>query len=125
MIKVAFLNNWGEPYNDLLDRYSKQTPGNSGIWKNLQGTLEITKADIFVVLEGAQEDTTFDKERSIFVKREPDYIKPGFPDDYKNVIDWEASEKGNPHLKNAIGSFEYHSHSGKVSVEPFGSHSFD
>ncbi len=94
MIKIAFFNNWGEPLNDLLDRYSKQTPGNLGIWKNLQGTSEINKADIFVVLEGKPEGVTLDKKRTIFVKREPNYIKPEFPLEYKNIIHWEKAHCG-------------------------------
>jgi len=47
MIKIIFLNNWGEPCNNLLQRYSKQTPNNKGIWKNLIGVTNIKDADFY------------------------------------------------------------------------------
>ena len=36
MKKVIFYGFWGETTTDMLKRYSIQTPGNSGIWEDIQ-----------------------------------------------------------------------------------------
>ena len=45
MKKIIFLCNWGETPEQLLKRYSSQTPGQSGKWGNVIGVIEaLTKA---------------------------------------------------------------------------------
>jgi len=85
MFKIIFLNNWGEPYDKLLQRYSKQTPNNKGIWKNLRGVTNIKDADFYVVLGGYNKQLPQDK--TIFIKREPGFISKS-KQSYKYNIDW-------------------------------------
>lgn len=89
-----FINNWGESPEELLARYAKQTPGNTGKWKNIIGTTDPTSADIFIVLGGYPENQKTDEERSIFIKREPDYIEATRTREFKNHIDWDNTHCG-------------------------------
>jgi hypothetical protein len=91
MKKVIFLNNWGESNSDLLKRYSKQTPGNSGKWGDIEGTSNFDEADYYIVLDGHPKMLSQDK--TIFVKREPDYISSR-RQNYKHMIDWKDTNCG-------------------------------
>ena len=91
MKKIIFLNSWGESPNQILYRYSKQTPQNKGIWKNLKGVSNINEADYYIVLEGYNGNLPLDK--TIFIKREPDFIRKHNPK-YKHVIDWNYTNCG-------------------------------
>jgi len=78
--KVVFLNNWGESSQNLLKRYSIQTPLNSGKWKNIVGIDSIEKADYYVVMDGVREQVLnkLNWEKIIYLQREPKNIKPPF-----------------------------------------------
>jgi len=78
--KVVFLNNWGESSQNLLKRYSIQTPLNSGKWKNIVGVDSIEKADYYVVMDGVGEQVLnkLNWEKIIYLQREPKNIKPPF-----------------------------------------------
>ena len=91
MKNIIFLNNWGEPPDKLLQRYSKQTPNNKGIWKNLKGVTNIKDADFYVVLGGYNKKLPQDK--TIFIKREPDFISTN-KQSYKYNIDWNDRHCG-------------------------------
>ncbi len=91
MKKIIFLNNWGEKNDDLLKRYSKQTPHNLGQWGNIVGTTNINEADYYVVLDGYNKPLPQDK--TIFVKREPNFINPRKPN-YLYTIDWDETNCG-------------------------------
>lgn len=91
MIKVFFINNWGEP-DTTLKRYSKQTPNNLGIWDNLVGVSDINEADYFIALETVNTNTPIDK--TIFIKREPDYIRRLGQLNFKHVIDFNKTNGG-------------------------------
>jgi hypothetical protein len=96
MIKVYFSNFWGESSNDLLHRYSKQTPGCLGIWKNIIGTNNIKEADYCILLENDSFSENFDKSKIIYVKREPFFIKNNRIEyiPYKNIIHWDEQHCG-------------------------------
>ena len=76
MTRIYFHNSWNEKPSDLLARYSRQTPGCSGIWKNIEGVDDPSKANVIIVLGGQRgfKDVFRDKE-IIFVTREPDFIE--------------------------------------------------
>lgn len=92
MIKIHFINNWGESTEDILIRYSKQTPKSKGVWDNLIGVADISDADYFIVLEGSNINTPIDK--TIYIKREPDFIKPLTNNKYKHIIDFRETNGG-------------------------------
>jgi hypothetical protein len=75
MKKVFFLNSWGENHYSLLDRYKKQTPKSAGVWKDIIGVSDIRKADYCIILGGNRTRINFDPEKTIYVKREPDFIE--------------------------------------------------
>ncbi|MDB4458983.1 glycosyltransferase family 10 [bacterium] len=89
-----FLCNWGESSESILRRYSKQTPGCTGIWKNLTGTSDENEADAFIVLEGLEEGMNVNFDRTLFVKREPDFIKIHDTRQFKHTLDWSNSNCG-------------------------------
>ena len=91
MKKIIFLSNWGEDNNDLLKRYSKQTPCNSGHWKTIKGVTNINEADYYIVLGGY--NTSLPQHKTIFIKREPNYIDSR-KSKYIHSIDWENSHCG-------------------------------
>ena len=90
-IKIIFLNNWGESNRDLLKRYSKQTPGCSGKWGNIEGTSNFSEADFYIILDGYSEMLPGD--RTIFIKREPDFINKRMPV-YKHKVHWDDTNCG-------------------------------
>lgn len=92
MVKIYFVNNWGEAPKDLLTRYTKQTPNSKGIWKDIVGVDDMNEADYFIVLEGANVETPIDK--TIYIKREPDFIIPLSNNKYKHIIDFRETNGG-------------------------------
>ena len=91
MKNIIFLCNWGESSLELLNRYSRQTPNESGIWKNLRGVANIEDANNYIVLEGYGGELPLD--RTIYVKREPKFIRD-FQAPYKHIIDWNDTNCG-------------------------------
>ena len=92
MKKVFFINNWGENNGSLLTRYSKQTPNNNGAWKDLVGTSNMGEADYFIALEAPRTNTPIEK--TIFIKREPNYIRPYNNLPYKHMVDYSSTNTG-------------------------------
>jgi hypothetical protein len=79
MRKVIFVGDWGESSQDILNRYSRQTPSNSGIWEDVQGVSNIEEADYCILMNGTTSDTSeLDWSRVIYFQREPHFIKPLF-----------------------------------------------
>jgi len=80
MKNIVFLNDWGEGSKDVLARYSKQTPSNSGIWGSIRGVDRMEEADYYVVFDGFEEylSTRIDWSRVLYFQREPTFIKPLF-----------------------------------------------
>jgi FkbM family methyltransferase len=78
MKKVYFTNNWGESPENLLKRYSLQTPNSSGKWNSLEGILSIDDADYVIVLDEMSPSIKelAKEKKTIFVQREPKEIKP-------------------------------------------------
>ena len=91
MKKIIFLNSWGESNVDLLRRYSKQTPNNSGQWKGIEAVTSFNKADYYIILEGYAKNLP--QEKTIFVKREPNFIRR-YNTNYKHIIDWNETNCG-------------------------------
>tara|TARA_Y100001970_G_C14246597_1_gene868710 strand:- start:2836 stop:3720 length:885 start_codon:yes stop_codon:yes gene_type:complete len=80
MKKVIFIGNWGESPTDMLKRYSNQTPGNSGIWEDIQGVDNPMEADYCVVMDGVDDELLprLDWSKVIYFQREPDTVKPHY-----------------------------------------------
>lgn len=92
MKKVFFTcqGQWEQSPTELLQRFSRQTPGGTGMWKSLQGTASAKEADYFIVLEG-EGGPPLPQEKTIYVKREPNFIKPLDRHlNYKHTITHEA-----------------------------------
>lgn len=117
MKKIFFINNWGEDNNVLLARYSKQTPNNNGVWEDLVGTTNINEADYFIALEVPRTNTPPDK--TIFIKREPDFIRPYNNLPYKHIIDYKTTNTGVTYWLNKtydeLLNLEYPNKSKKIS----------
>jgi len=79
MTNIMFLNSWGEADQRLLNRYGRQTPGETGIWKDLHGTANAAQADYFVILEGMPTGFDFAKKPCLYLKREPLFVEPYRP----------------------------------------------
>lgn len=92
MIKIYFTGNWGESSTNMLKRYAKQTPKCLGKWDNLVGVDNPNIADFFIVLEGSNLNLPLD--RTIYIKREPDFIQPFNANHYKHVINFETQNGG-------------------------------
>jgi hypothetical protein len=95
MIKIMYICNWGESPEDLLLRYSKQTPESSNIWKNIQGTTNPDEVDYFIVLDGIGNiDFSVDPDKVIFIKREAEYIEKYQRPNYKHVRNYDNGAYG-------------------------------
>lgn len=77
MKKVAFVGGWGESSGAMLRRYAMQTPGNSGIWQDVQGVESIADADFIVVMDRTPPDMDIANlpwEKVIYFEREPHQV---------------------------------------------------
>ena len=62
--------------NELLERAKRQTPGNSGVWKGMEGTSDISEADYYVIMEAT--DTPIpDPTKAYYFSREPRGVGTG------------------------------------------------
>jgi hypothetical protein len=93
MNKVFFISSWNERSDSLLHRYSKQTPGLSGAWKDIVGVSNINDADYCIVLGGRETNYNFDPDKTIYIKREPDFIEPA-PVGFRHTILWKDTHCG-------------------------------
>lgn len=94
MRKVIFYCNWGESPAEILERYRKQTPGCSAVWKDIQGIDNPRQADVFIVLQGLLPGDEVDVERSILIDREPDFIEKPKPHPFRHSIKWSEGHCG-------------------------------
>ena len=62
--------------NELLERAKRQTPGNSGVWKDMSGTNDINEADYYIVME-ATDMPTPDPSKTYYFSREPRGVGTG------------------------------------------------
>lgn len=95
MIKIMFICNWGESPEELLSRYSKQTPENSNVWKTIEGTTNHKEVDYFIVLDGIKGvNFDIDPNKVIFIKREAEFIEKYSRPDYKHVRNYDNGSYG-------------------------------
>ena len=82
MNKVMFHCDWGSSSADLLNTYKLHTQNESGIWKNVQGTSDMSEADYHVVMDGGVPDVPLSKVL-YFQREEPEIKEPklDWPDD--------------------------------------------
>jgi hypothetical protein len=75
-IKIMFLNSWGESHEDILKRYSRQTPGCSCVWENIIGVSNVDEADFYIMLQNDVNDyPQIPEDKKIYIQREPSYIQ--------------------------------------------------
>ena len=58
-MKIYFSNNWGESDSMLTLRMKTTTLNNSGIWKNISCTSNLSEADYVVCLGGLNKRLNF------------------------------------------------------------------
>ena len=124
MTKIAFVGNWGQSPKELLKRYSKQTPGNSGVWHDIIGVPSIADADYNVIME--ESNLELSQENTISIKREPRYISSHVPN-YKHVISWDDTNCGSTWWINKsydeLKAMKYPTKSNKISCVASSRHS--
>jgi len=77
MIKLFFINNWGQTLESHIEDIKYATPNHSGIWKEtLTYTLDLTETDYCVILEDipSQYKGRIDYRRTIYIQLEPPWI---------------------------------------------------
>jgi hypothetical protein len=72
MIKIYFAKNWGLTSKQMCASYILQTPGNSGIWKNIQVTYDLDEADYLIIEDNSslEEIKHFSNKKRIYFSRE-------------------------------------------------------
>ena len=71
--KIYFMPSGGMDnmsQNELLHRAKRQTPGNKGVWKDMEGTANIEEADYYIILEATNMQTP-DPSKTFYFSREP------------------------------------------------------
>jgi len=74
--KVSFISSWNQNSDQLLEMYKKQTPDNSGIWGDIQGTQNIKEAEYLISMGSNTNigNLGFESNKIIEFRREPDFI---------------------------------------------------
>ena len=93
MNKVFFINSWNEYPASLLQRYNKQTPGLSGVWKDIVGVSNINNAGYYIILGGRNTNYNIDPDKTIYIKREPNFIEK-LSRTFKHMLIWENTHCG-------------------------------
>jgi len=73
-MKISFVCQWGESSTELLDRYKKQTPNNSGRWEDIEAITDVDSAEVVVGL-GNSHFGQREAPRLVHLRREPDFIQ--------------------------------------------------
>ncbi len=84
MKKLAFIGN-SEPPEKLLEIFRKFTPGNSGVWKNLQGVDNYKDADYFAVIDYLPPSVQVDESKCIFLGAHPETMQA-----YRNMDSYKG-----------------------------------
>lgn len=93
-MKVVFVCDWGETSADLLARLARQTPSQSGQWKELKGVDDAVDAEVCVALDGLPTGFSFDPRKTILITREPDFIKQPATAGFRHVHTWNDGHCG-------------------------------
>lgn len=98
-IKIAFVCGWGQSSAELLERFSKQTPGGYGVWKDrysmLFGVPDQKDADWTVILGDVPEEFPYrhiDSKHAIYVQRElpaNGYTPPAWHSNAARILNYE------------------------------------
>ena len=81
---------WTTPQN-LLKRYTRFTPGNTGVWKGVKGVDDIGESDVVVCI-GPKTDRDYKGRPVIQLRREPDFIEHFVPHpDAISILDYSDS----------------------------------
>lgn len=79
MKKLAFIGN-GEPPAKLLELFRKQTPGNSGVWGQLQGVDNYAAADYYMVIDFLPGHVRVDPKKCVFLNAHPETLRVAYKD---------------------------------------------
>lgn len=95
MKKLAFIGN-GETPAKLLDMFKKLTPGNSGVWGQLQGVDNYKEADYFCVIDyiPVHLKKEIDETKCVFLGAHPRSLKHAYRDmsNYKGVAMFDCDK---------------------------------
>ena len=72
MIKIAFLSWHFATPQIFLDSIIKMTPGRSGIWKNIQATVNLKEADYYFIMDGYNEILPDAENKAIYFCEHPE-----------------------------------------------------
>jgi hypothetical protein len=72
--KIYITSNWGLDHEKFMNYLKKQTPGNKGVWDNIELTYKMEDAD-FIVVQDDSDQGIIDFKKVIFFGREPKHIK--------------------------------------------------
>lgn len=73
-IKIYFPGSWGLTSPHLTNLYKSLSPGNSGIWENLEIVNNLEECD-YVIVQDKPEEIIPENKKVIFFGREPKYIE--------------------------------------------------
>lgn len=99
MKRLAFVGN-SEPPGKLLEIFKKQTPGNSGIWKNLKGIDNYKDADYFAVIDWLPPKLGIDENKCVFLGAHPESMSA-----YRNMDNYKCLAKAD--CKHTVGFLEW------------------
>lgn len=99
MKKVAFVGNSETP-EKLLELFRKMTPGNSGIWKNLQGVASYKEADYFAVIDWLPPNLGIDESKCVFLGAHPETMQA-----YRNMSNYKGLKMYD--CRHTIGFLEW------------------
>ena len=72
--KIYITSNWGLDHEKFMNYLKKQTPGNKGVWDNIELTYKMEDAD-FIVVQDDSDQGIIDFKKVIFFGREPKHVK--------------------------------------------------
>tara|TARA_Y100000034_G_scaffold74376_1_gene89498 strand:- start:13 stop:942 length:930 start_codon:yes stop_codon:yes gene_type:complete len=72
MRKIYFVPNWGLTSEQMVDDYKNQTPDCSGVWEDIQYTLNPNEADYLIIQDECNKDLwdKFEPEQRLYFSRE-------------------------------------------------------
>jgi len=72
MRKIYFVPNWGLTSEQMVDDYRNQTPGCSGVWEDIEYTLNPDEADYLIIQDECSKDLwdKFEPEQRLYFSRE-------------------------------------------------------
>ena len=96
MKKIYFAPNWGMTSEQMVKDYSKQSPNNSGVWKDISVTFDVNEADYLIIQDNCDDNllNEFTPEKIIYFSREalsPELINQYQPTSVNRFSFWDGT----------------------------------